>query len=278
MAESSRSSTWSLFIGQTAYQTRIFIRNPLAAFFTLVFPLMIFLVFSVIFGNETIDYLGVTTAQYYAPSMAVFAAVSATYTNLAVGTAYQRDQGILKRMKGTPLPPWIYMSGKIASAVMVATVSVVILMSIGVVFYGVQIYARTLPAAIITFLVGVGCFAALGLMVAALVSTGESATAVANATLLPLAFFSGVFIVPAEDAPAWLDTVANIFPLKHFVEPFVAAFNPQFVGAQFWWGSILYMILWGVLGIVIALRYFKWESSPGKQRRSRKGRREAAAT
>jgi ABC-2 type transport system permease protein len=278
MANSARASTWSLLVGQTAYQTKIFIRNPLAAFFTLVFPLMIFLVFSVIFGNETIDYLGVTTAQYYAPSMAVFAAVSATYTNLAVGTAYQRDQGILKRMKGTPLPPSIYMGGKVASAVMVAIVSVVILMSIGVVFYGVQIYARTLPSAIITFIVGVGCFAALGLMVAALVSTGESATAVANATLLPLAFFSGVFIVPAEDAPAWIDAVANFFPLKHFVEPFVAAFNPQFEGAQFWWGSILYMVLWGVVGIVIALRYFKWESSPGKSRRPRRSKREATAT
>jgi ABC-2 type transport system permease protein len=115
-------------------------------------------------------------------------------------------------------------------------------------------------------------------MVAALVSTGESATAVANATLLPLAFFSGVFIVPAEDAPAWIDAVANFFPLKHFVEPFVAAFNPQFEGAQFWWGSILYMVLWGVVGIVIALRYFKWESSPGKSRRPRRSKREATAT
>ena len=266
----------SLLWGQTAYQTKIFLRNPLAAFFTLAFPLMIFLVFALVFGNEPIDYLGITTAQYFAPSMAVFAAVSATYTNLAVGTAYQRDQGILKRMKGTPLPPWIYMGGKIASAVMVAAVSVIIMISVGVVFYGVQIYARTLPAATLTFIVGVGCFAALGLMVAALVSTGESATAVANATLLPLAFFSGVFIPPSQDAPAWLDAVANFFPLKHFVEPFVAAFNPQFEGAQLWWGSILYMALWGVVGIVIALRYFKWESSPGKSKRSRKDKRAAA--
>ncbi len=277
MTTDERASTLALFWGQTVYQTRIFVRNPLAAFFTLVFPLMIFLVFAVVFGNDTIDYLGVTTAQYYAPSMAVFAAVSATYTNLAVGTAYQRDQGILKRMKGTPLPPWIYMSGKIASAVMVAIVSVVIMMSVGVIFFGVQIYARTLPSAVITFMVGVGCFAALGLMVAALVSSGESATAVANATLLPLAFFSGVFIVPAEEAPAWLDAVANFFPLKHFVEPFVAAFNPQLTGAQFFWGSILYMALWGVVGMIIALRYFKWESTPDTSRPSRKKKRAAAS-
>lgn len=272
-----RPSTARLLIDQAAYQTTIFLRNPLAAFFTLMFPLMIFLVFSLVFGNEPIDRLGVTVAQYYAPAMAVFAAVSATYTNLAVGTAYQRDEGILKRIKGTPLPPSIYMGGKVISAIMIAMVSVVIMMAVGVIFYGVQIYAATLPAAIVTFMVGVACFAALGLMVAALVSSGEGATAVTNATLLPLAFFSGVFIVPAEDSPAWLDTVANIFPLKHFVEPFVAAFNPLTEGSAFDWVSIGYMALWGAVGIVIAIRFFKWEPQPGKSRRSRKAKRVEAS-
>jgi ABC-2 type transport system permease protein len=252
---------------QTRYQNLIFFRNPTAAFFTLFFPLMIFVVFALVFGNEEIEYLGVTTAQYFAPAMAVFAAVSATYTNLAVTTAYQRDEGILKRIKGTPLPPTVYMGGKIASAIMIAVISVLIMMSIGVIFYGVEVYAATLPAAILTFLVGVGCFAALGLMVAALVGSGEAATAVTNATLLPLAFFSGVFIPPSDDAPAWLDTVANIFPLKHFVEPFAAAFNPQSTGAQFHWDSLAYMALWGIVAIFIAARYFRWEADPGRSKK-----------
>jgi ABC-2 type transport system permease protein len=219
----------------------------------------------------------VTTAQYYAPSMAVFAAVSATYTNLAVTTAYQRDQGILKRIKGTPLPPIVYMGGKVVSAIMIATMSVIIMLSIGVVFYGVEIYPRTVPAATLTFFIGVFCFAALGLMIAALVSSGEAATAVANATLLPLAFFSGVFIVPSQDSPAWLDTVANIFPLKHFVEPFVAAFNPQFTGMQFHWGSLAYMILWGVVALIIAVRFFTWEPSVGRSPKAKRGSRAAAS-
>ena len=265
-----------LLVGQTKYQNTIFFRNPMAAFFTLFFPLMIFIVFSLVFGNEPIEALGVTTAQYYAPAMAVFAAVSATYTNLAVTTAYQRDQGILKRIKGTPLPPVVYMGGKILSALLIAVLSVGIMMSIGVAFYGVEVYTRTLAAATLTFLVGVGSFAALGLMVAALVSSGEAATAVTNATLLPLAFFSGVFIVPSDDAPAWLDAVANIFPLKHFVEPFVAAFNPLSTGAQFRWGSIAYMAVWGAIAMVIAVRFFTWEANPGTSRRSRRGKGAAA--
>jgi len=267
-----RPSSLSLGRVQTGYQIRMFFRSPMAAFFTLFFPLMIFLVFSLVFGNETYAEINVTAAQYYAPAMAVFAAVSATYTNLAVTTAYQRDLGILKRVHGTPLPSWIYMAGKIVAAVLIATMAVVIMMAVGVIFYGVQIFAATIGSAIVTFGVGVATFAALGLLIAAVTSSGESATAVTNATLLPLAFFSGVFIIPSADSPAWLDTFANIFPLKHFVQPFVAAFDPETVGAGWEWGSLLYMTLWGVVAVVLAIRYFKWSPPSGSGRK--RGRRQ----
>ena len=264
-----RPSTASLLWSQTRYQNKIFFRNPTAAFFTLLFPMLIFIVFTLVFGNEDIGD-GLTLAQYFAPAMAVFAAVSASYTNIAVGTAYQRDEGILKRIRGTPVPAAIYLGGKIISAVIVAAVSVTIMMAIGVAFYGVQIYARTLPAATVTFFIGVGCFAALGLLVAGLVNSGEAATAITNATLLPLAFISGIFIIPSEDAPAWLDTVASIFPLKHFVEPFTAAFDPNETGNPWYLLDLLYMIRWGGVALVLGIRFFKWESQPGGGRRSRR--------
>lgn len=276
MTVDARPSALSLLWTQTKYQNMIFFRNPTAAFFTLFFPLMIFVVFSLIFGNDVIEGLGVTTAQYYAPAMAVFGAVSATYTNLGVTTAYQRDEGILKRIKGTPLPPVIYMGGKIVSAVTIAILSVVIMMAIGVVFYGVEIYASTFAAATLTFLVGVGCFAALGLMVAALVSSGEAATAVANATLLPLAFISGVFVIPTGDMPAWLTALADVFPLKHFVEPFVSAFNPLSTGSQFHWVSLAIMAAWGTVGMVLAVTNFQWEAPVGRSKTSRKAKKAAA--
>lgn len=268
-----RPSSISLLWGQTKYQNKVFFRTPEAAFFTIFFPLMLFVVFTLVFGNEEITYLGVTTAQYYAPALAVFAAVSATYTNLAIATSYQRDQGILKRVRGTPLPPAVYMGGKIISAVMLSALSVVIMMTVGVLFYDIQIFAATLPAAVATFTVGVASFAALGLLVTALASSGTAATAVTNATLLPLAFFSGVFIPPTDASPAWLEAVANFFPLKHFVEPFVGAFNPLTVGAGWEWGSLAYMALWGVVAAFLAIRYFKWESpvrAGGKSKRAKK--------
>jgi ABC-2 type transport system permease protein len=271
-----RPSTLSLLVSQTRYQNKIFFRNPTAAFFTLFFPLMIFVVFSLIFGNEEIEALGVTLAQYFGPAMAVFAAVSASYTNVAVSTAYQRDEGILKRVRGTPLPSSVYLGGKIISAAIVAAVSVVIMMAIGVAFYGIQIYASTIAAAIVTFFIGVGCFAALGLLVAGLVGSGEGATAVTNATLLPLAFVSGIFIIPSDSAPEWLDSVANFFPLKHFVVPFTDAFNPTFTESPWQWFHLAYMVLWGAVALVLGVRLFKWESPTGGGRAKKKRKEKAS--
>jgi ABC-2 type transport system permease protein len=273
MPMSDGRSNASLLRTQVSYQNKIFFRTPVAAFFTIFFPLMIFVVFALVFGNQYIEELGVTTAQYFAPAMAVFAAVSASYTNIATTTAYQRDMGILKRVRGTPLPAITYMGGKIISAVEIAVLSVVVMMAIGVAFYGVEIYARTLPAAIVTFLIGVGTFAALGLLVAALVPSGEAATAVTNATLLPLAFISGVFLPPSSDAPSWLTAIANFFPLKHFVEPFSQAFNPTYTGSGWEWADLAYMLVWGIVAALLAVKLFKWEApTGGGSKRKRKQR------
>ena len=163
---SDRPSSIRLLSDQTIYQNRIFFRSPVAAFFTLIFPLFIFMVFSLIFGNEYIDELGVNLSQYFGPSMAVFAAVSATYTNIASVTAYQRDEGILKRIRGAPLPVAAYHGGKIVSATLVAVIAVVVMMTVGVLFYDIQIYGDTLPAAIVTFFIGLGTEACDVLVVA----------------------------------------------------------------------------------------------------------------
>ena len=168
-------SVSSLVWQQFRYQNKVFWRTPIAAFFTIVFPLMLLVLFTAIFGNEEIEGLGITTAQYFTPGLAVFAAVSATYTNLAIGTAIARDNGILKRIRGTPIPPWAYIAGHVASSVYLAFLAMALMMAAGVVFYGVQIIARTLPAALLTFVVGVSCFAALGMLVAAISPNGDAA-------------------------------------------------------------------------------------------------------
>jgi len=278
MMMSDRPSNLRLLSDQTIYQNRIFFRSPVAAFFTLIFPLFIFVVFSLVFGNEYIPELGVNLSQYFGPAMAVFAAVSATYTNIASVTAYQRDEGILKRIRGAPLPASLYHGGKIVSGTFVAVIAVVVMMAVGVLFYGINIYADTLAAAIATFFIGVACFASLGLLVAGLVNSGEAATAVTNATLLPLAFISGIFLAPSDQSPEWLDTIANIFPLKHFVVPFTDAFNPTFTGSPWQWDHLGYMILWGAVALVLGLRYFKWETKATAGRKSKRKKKAPSGT
>ena len=272
---SERPSNLDLIWQQTRYQNKIFWRTPVAAFFTLVFPLMFLVLFTAIFGNEEIEGAGITTAQFFAPGLAVFAAASATYTNLAIGTAISRDQGILKRVRGTPLPPWIYIAGRVASAVYIAAIAVIIMMGVAVAFYGVTIYGRTLPSVIVTFLVGVACFAALGMLVAAIAPNGDSTPAITNATLLPVAFISDIFI-PTNDPPAWMEFLGGFFPLRHFADPFRDAFDPTLTGAQWDWGSLAYMALWAVVAIVLAVRFFKWEPSKGGGRSRRRDRDQAA--
>ncbi|NOX23726.1 MAG: ABC transporter permease [Actinobacteria bacterium] len=271
-------STFTLVRRQIKYQNLVFWRNPAAAFFTVVFPLMFFFVFTLIFGNEEIPGSGVTTAQFYGPTLAVFAAVSATYTNLAIGTAIARDDGLLKRVRSTPMPPWVYLAGRIGSAIEIAFISAGIMLGVGVLFYGVNIYAVSLLGALITFVIGIAVFAVLGLLLAGLSPNGNTAPALTNATLLPLAFISDVFIPPSANAPAWLSTVADLFPLRHFAVSFGKAFNPlettgASVGDFFDLKSLGVMLLWGVVGAILALRFFKWNpqagSKPSKRRRGR---------
>ena len=270
----ARPSTASLFSLQTGYQTKMFYRTPIAAFFTIIFPLMLLILFGALFGNEEIEELGVTLAQYFAPALAVFSAANATYSNIGVGTAFQRDEGILKRAKGTPLPAWIFMGGKVAASTMIAAVSVILMMGVGVLAYGIQIYPRTLPAAIVTFLVGTACFACLGLLVAAVAPSGNAATEITNATLLPLAFLSGLFIPITEESPQWIKTIADIFPLSYFNEAFQAAFLPGTTGAQFDWVALGVMALWGGVALILGIRLFKWET-PVKAGRTKKANQPA---
>ncbi|MGH8913046.1 MAG: ABC transporter permease, partial [Acidimicrobiia bacterium] len=130
-------------------------------------------------------------------------------------------------------------------------------------------------AALLTFIVGVGCFAALGMLVAAISPNGDAAPAITNATLLPIAFISDIFI-PVADPPTWMEVTGNVFPLKHFAGAFRDAFDPTLTGAQLHWPELGYLALWGILATILAVRLFEWEPNRGSPERRR--RRRPAAT
>lgn len=271
VAEGGRPGASRLLRAQVGYENRLFWRSPVAAFFTIVFPLMFLLLFSVLFGEATIEIAGrgsFSVAQFYAPSLAVFAAASATYTNIGIGSAIARDDGILKRFRGTPLPPWIYLGGKVGSAIWIAALAATLMLTVGVAAFDVSVDPGRLPAAALTFVVGAASFAALGLMLAALAPTGDSAPAMANATILPMAFISDVFIA-VGDPPRWMRLLGDVFPLKHFVRAFQDAFHPGVTDAGFRWGHLAVMVAWGTAGALLALRYFSWDAREGRSGRRR---------
>lgn len=261
MGSEAQASIPALLLAQIRYESRLFWRSPVSAFFTILFPLMFLFLFAVLFGDQIVD-LGdrgvFTVAQFYAPALGVFAVASATYTNIGIGTAIARDDGILKRFRGTPLPPWLYLAGKVGSGIWIAAIAVTIMLVAGHLVFDVPVFADRIPAALLTFVLGAAAFSALGLMLAALAPSGDSAPAIANATILPMAFVSDVFII-VSDPPRWLATIGDVLPLKHFVRAFQAAFSPTVSDAGFRWGHLAVVAAWGIVGVVVALRYFSWD-------------------
>lgn len=243
-------------IRQIRFQNRTFFRTPAAAFFTLLLPVMFLVLFNIFFGGATDD--GVPFAQFFTPSIAVFAAVSATFTNLAIGTSLDRDAGILKRVRGTPLPAWVYMTGRIGSGVSIAALSIAIMFTIGWALYDFKIVWDNFAVAVLVFLVGIATFSVLGLALCGVVKNSEAIPAVVNAIVLPLAFISDIFI-RVDDPPTWLTTVADIFPLKHFVVLFEDAFSPFVTEAILGWERLGVMASWFVVGLFITTRFFTWD-------------------
>ena len=274
-SDRSFPSTLRLVAVQTRYQLRFFLRVPAALFFTLVLPLIMLVLFNALFGGfdiETAD--GVwQSSQFYTGGLAAFTAVSATYTNLANMVPIRRDEGVLKRWRGTPLPTWIYIAGFVCSAVVIAVVGVTSMIVLGVVAYDLDVEVAKLPAAVVTLIVGVVSFAAMGMAVASLIRSASSASAVANATLLPLAFVSDVFIA-VEDPPRWLEVLGNVFPLKPFVNAFQDCFTPFVDAPGFSPGRLAFVAAWGAVGFVVAVTKFTWEPS-GAAPRGRRARRAA---
>ena len=249
-----------LTLRQVRFENRAFWRNPASAFFTCVFPIMFLVIFNLLFGNNEFEVPGgvTTTSTFYVPAIAAFSVISATFTNIAISVVIARDLGLLKRVRGTPLPPWAYLGGRILHSIVLSVMLVALVTAFGALFYGVAVPTTTLPALLVALALGAATFCALGLAVTGFVPNGDAAPAVTNAIILPLLFISDVFI-PQANAPGWLNTVANIFPVIHFSKALQTPFNPFETGSGFEPLHLAVMAVWLVIGIVVAVFTFTWE-------------------
>lgn len=261
----------NVVLRQFTFTNKAFWRNPASAFFTFAFPLMFLVIFTALLGGGGVTVQGTDLAQstYFVAAMATFGVISACYTNIAMSTVFNRDAGILKRLRGTPLPPGAYLGARVLHGVVVGALLVVITLAFGAVFYD-----ATLPAGlplvqfVLTFLVGSLTFAALALALSGVVPNADAAPPIVNASILPLLFISGIFIPLGDGAPAWMTTIADVFPVKHFADAMLQSFLGGYTqqGPQgpvhpftFHWWDVVVVAVWGLVGMVLATRTFTWE-------------------
>jgi ABC-2 type transport system permease protein len=261
-------------VRQLRFTNKAFWRNPASAFFTFAFPLMFLVIFTALLGGGQIQLPNVPRFEldlttYYVGAMATFGVISACFTNIAIQTSFSRDQGLLKRLRGTPLPAWAYLSARVIHAMAVGALLVLITL-----IFGLFVYEAPLPTGtpllefIATFLVGSLTFSALALALTSLIPNADAAPPIVNATILPLLFVSGIFIPLDKDAPAWISTVADVFPVKHFADAMRSSYlgnvtAPTPLGTfhpfSFDWTDVLIVAAWGLVGLVLAARFFSWE-------------------
>jgi len=247
-----------LALHQFRFDQKTFWRNPASVFFTVMFPVMFLVIFDLVFGgSDRIKELGVDVSTYYVPAILTLAVVSATFQNLAMSVTIDREFGILKRGRGTPLPDWVFFAGRIGNSLVVSIVMLVLLVAIGRLAYGVEIPWGHLPAVLVTLAVGAAAFCCLGLALTGFIPSQSAAAPITNIAIFPLYFLSGVFI-PESEIPDGVLHVADAFPVRHFFEAFFAAWDPATAGAGFEWGNLAVVAAWGVAGFALASRTFRW--------------------
>jgi ABC-2 type transport system permease protein len=248
----------SLALHQFRFDQKVFWRNPASVFFTVLLPLIFLFIFATIFGNETIEERGVKTTTYYVPAIIALAVISATTVSLAINLTEDRERGLLKRVRGTPLPPAVFVAGRVGNSFVISVLMVVLVAILGKLVYDVSLPDQTIPAVLVTLAVGAFAFSCLGFALTTMIPSEDAAPAVTNAIMLPLYFVSGVFI-PDSEIPSGVLHVADVFPVRHFFEAFFTAWDPNTTGTGFELGNLAVVAAWGLLGLLVAVRFFRWE-------------------
>ena len=249
----------ALFLHQFRYDQKVFWRNPASVFFTVMFPVMFLVLLGVIVNGQTIHTQGgIDATTYFVPAVITLALVSATMVNLAMNLTILREGGVLKRLRGTPLPGWVFIAGRIGNAFVTALLMFVLVTALGRVLFDVPVPWSRLGPLLVVLAVGSASFCALGVALTTIIPSREAAPAITNLVVFPLYFLSGVFI-PESEIPNGVLHVADVFPIRHLFDALLAGFDPATGSAGYELGQLAVVAAWGVLGFVVALRRFRWE-------------------
>jgi ABC-2 type transport system permease protein len=263
VATSARPTLVTLALRQAQMEIKQFLRSREQVVFTLAFPVILIVIFGSIFSGDLGG--GVKFTQYFVTGMIASGLMVTGFQALAIQIPIERDRGVLKRFRGTPMPPAVYFAGKIGMVLVIATLETVILLAVAVPLFDVSLPATA--AKWVTFgwvsLLGITACTLCGIAFSSLAKTGRSAPAVVTPVALVLQFISGVFFVFTA-LPTWMQQVAALFPLKWMCQGMRSVFLPDTFAAQEPAGSwelgtvALVLVAWCVGGLILCLVSFRW--------------------
>jgi ABC-2 type transport system permease protein len=237
---------------QYRLERRMFWRNPSAAFFNFLLPLLFLGFFGAILHGKQHD------LDRLVPGIAGMSVMSTTFTALAYNVVFLRERGVLKRIRGTPLPTISYFGGVAGNAVTNTALQIAIIVVSGKLFFGID-WPRDWGELAVFVVAGVVCFAALGVAFAHVIPNFESTAAYVNAVFLPVIFISGVFY-DVKGVPTFLRDIAEALPLKHLIDGLSGAMvNGSEIAGNL--SALAVIGLWGCFGLYFAVRGFSWEQS-----------------
>jgi ABC-2 type transport system permease protein len=240
-----------------------FTRDREAAFFTMLLPVLLLVVFGSAFTGEVVP--GVSFSQYFLAGMLASGIVYTSFQNLAIAIPHERDDGTLKRLQGTPMPKASYFLGKVGLILVIYVVQVVVMMAIGVAMFGVRLPTTAFDWWTFTWvsILGLACCTLLGIAFSAVARSANGAPALVTPVVLVLQFTSGVFF-QYDELPPWMQQFAALFPLKWLCQGMRSVFLPdsfqQQELAESWelGRTALVLAAWTVAALLLALRYFRW--------------------
>ena len=246
----------ALVLHQARFDLLGILRNRQARFFTLILPLLFLVIFVGVFGNHTLDN-GVKASTTYVPGLSALGVIAASFVNLVISITAQREGGILKRRRATPVPAWVLIGGRTLTSVTVSLVVLTVLLAFGRIVFGVTLRTAALPGVALTAVVGSITFCVLGYALSTVIENEDAAQPMVQAIMLPLYFISGVF-VPNIQLPAWLRHVASVFPVQHLAGGLYNAYDPAARGVGIVWSDLGVLAIWAGIGLVFALLRFSW--------------------
>lgn len=252
-----------IVLNQARLAIAVALRTPRTLIFTIAFPMIFLVLFNSIFSKsgETATLpndLRISASAYFTAGIVAYAVALSTFTTLAVSLTTQRENGQLKRYRGTPMPPWTFIAAQIARATAQALAMTALLLALGAIAYGVPIPAATFPAFVLYVILGTACLCSLGIALSCFTPTPDSASTLAPFTVVMLSFVSGVWI-PVDQLPHWLETVGKLFPLSHLALGLQTTLAPGASGSGLDATNVAALVVWLLIGARIGSKRFRWD-------------------